>query len=178
MANDASEHLVATFHDQYTRRRRIGFSISFRLYAKFVKFMTIFWLPNVSMIHVEMKNYLSFIIIQSPKLSGHVYCRFGLFFMSHTKPFSCRQDILQTNNLQAFYLEILKQWQITKDCTETLHTQDNIIWNNQKMANRYFSKAGSTKTSYESATSFKKRANSYRSKTFVLNLTWPEIADI
>ena len=115
---------------------------------------------------INSENGASWKIIPEIALKKHG----GLTFL-----IKCNYDIntLQTNNLPPFYHEILKQWQVTKDCTETLHTQDDIIWNNQKIlinGNRYFSKAGSTKTSYELATSFKKRANSYRSKTFVLNL--------
>ena len=75
---------------------------------------------------INSENGASWKIIPEIALKKHG----GLTFL-----IKCNYDVntLQTNNLPPFYHEILKQWQITKDCTETLHTQDDIIWNNQKI---------------------------------------------
>ena len=48
----------------------------------------------------------------------------------------CNYDIdtLQVGNLPPFYVEELKQWQMTKDSkSETIHIHDEVIWNNRKI---------------------------------------------
>ena len=75
---------------------------------------------------INSENGASWKIIPEIALKKHG----GLTFL-----IKCNYDVntLQTNNLPPFYHEILKQWKITKDCTEPLQTQDDIIWNNHKI---------------------------------------------
>ena len=75
---------------------------------------------------INSANEASWKIIPEAALKKHG----GLTFLA-----SCNYDVntLQTNNLPPFYLEVLKHWQITKDCMETLPPHEEIIWNNRKI---------------------------------------------
>ena len=55
----------------------------------------------------------------------------GLSFLTNCN----YDDRLQVGNLLPFYLDVLKQWQITIDCmrSETVCVHEEIIWNNQKI---------------------------------------------
>ena len=50
---------------------------------------------------------------------------------------NCNYDIdtLQVGILPSFYVEVLKQWQMTKDTTrsETPLTHEEVVWNNRKI---------------------------------------------
>ena len=85
------------------------------------KALKVAWIPRIN-----SENEASWKIIPGAALKKHG----GITFLTN-----CNYGVntLQTNNLPPFYLEVLKQCQITKDCMETLPTHEEIIWNNRKI---------------------------------------------
>ena len=87
------------------------------------KALKVAWIPRI-----KSENEASWKIIPEATLEKHG----GLSFLTN-----CNYDIdtLQVGNLSPFYLDVLKQWQITKDCmrSETVCVHEEIIWNNQKI---------------------------------------------
>ena len=87
------------------------------------KALKVAWIPRI-----KSENQASWKIIPEATLEKH----WGLSFL-----INCNYDIdtLQVGNLPSLYLDVLKQWQITKDCMrrETVCVHEEIIWNNRKI---------------------------------------------
>ena len=87
------------------------------------KALKVAWIPRI-----KSANVASWKII--PNLTLERYG--GLQFL-----INCNYDIdtLQVGILPSFYVEVLKQWQMTKDTTrsETPLTHEEVIWNNRKI---------------------------------------------
>ena len=92
----------------------------FNIMNKALKFA---WIPRI-----RAANEASWKIIPEAALDKHG----GLSFLTN-----CNYDVrtLQADNLSSFYLEVLKEWKITKDCmrTGTSSISEEIIWNNRNI---------------------------------------------
>ena len=77
---------------------------------------------------IKSENVASWKIIPNVTLERYG----GLQFL-----INCNYDIdtLQVGILPSFHVEVLKQWQMTKDTTrsETPLTHEEVIWNNRKI---------------------------------------------
>ena len=87
------------------------------------KALKVAWIPRI-----KSENQASWKIIPEATLEKHWELSFLI---------NCNYDIdtLQVGNLPSLYLDVLKQWQITKDCMrrETVCVHEEIIWNNRKI---------------------------------------------
>ena len=87
------------------------------------KALKVAWIP-----HIRAANEASREIIPEAAFDKHG----GLSFLTN-----CNYDVrtLQADNLSSFYLEVLKEWKITKDCmrTGTSSISEEIIWNNRNI---------------------------------------------
>ena len=87
------------------------------------KALKVAWIPRI-----KSENVASWKIIPNVTLESYG----GLQFL-----INCNYDIdtLQVGILPSFYVEVLKQWQMTKDTTrgETPLTREEVIWNNRKI---------------------------------------------
>ena len=104
------------------------------------KALKVAWIPRI-----KSENVASWKIIPNVTLERYG----GLQFL-----INCNYDIdtLQVGILPSFYVEVLKQWQMTKDTTrsETPVTHEEVIWNNKFKTpfTLYFSLTNSILTSW------------------------------
>ena len=87
------------------------------------KTLKVAWIPRI-----KSENVASWKVI--PNATLEIYG--GLPFLTN-----CNYDIdtLQVDNLPPFCVEVLKQWQMTKDSTRSENplTDEEVIWNNRKI---------------------------------------------
>ena len=87
------------------------------------KALKVAWIPRI-----KSESVASWKIIPNAILERYG----GLHFLT-----ICNYDIdtLQVGNLPPFYVEVLKQWQMTKDFkrSETTLAHEEVIWNNRKI---------------------------------------------
>jgi len=81
------------------------------------------WIPRI-----KSKNIASWKIIPNTTLERYG----GLHFLTN---YNYDIDTLQVGNLPPFYVDVLKEWQMTKDSirSETLLTYEEVIWSNRKI---------------------------------------------
>jgi len=86
------------------------------------KALKVAWIPRI-----KSENVASWKIIPNAALEKYG----GLHFLTN-----CNYDINtpQVGNLPPFYVDVLKEWEITKDSirSETSLTYEEVIWNNRK----------------------------------------------